>query len=61
MSTWQPIETASKHGYIIGAWKDGKWQAAEVWWNDNEEEWNHTTGDHIVHPTHWAPLPDRET
>ena len=55
---WQPIETANKRDYIIGVWKDGKWQAAELWFNDAEEEWNHTTGDHICRPTHWMPLPE---
>jgi hypothetical protein len=60
MSDWQPIETAPKSGYIIGAWKDGKWQAAQLWWDDMVEEWVHATGDHYVKPTHWMPLPDAD-
>lgn len=57
MSEWQPIETAPKKGYIIGAWKDGKWCAAELWWDDQVGEWCHSTGDYYCHPTHWMPLP----
>jgi hypothetical protein len=57
---WQLIETAPKTGAIIGIWKDGKWQAASLWWDDMVEEWTHTSGDHYCKPTHWMPTPDGE-
>jgi hypothetical protein len=58
---WLDIEGAPRSGYIIGAWKDGKWQAAQLWWDDSVEEWTHATGDHYVKPTHWMPLPEPPT
>lgn len=58
---WQPIETAPKNGYLIGAWKDGKWQAREMWWDDSVNEWTDTTSDRYLKPTHWAPTPDNST
>lgn len=54
---WQKIETAPKNQRIIGVWKDGKWQAAELWWDDMVEEWTHTSADYYCNPTHWMPLP----
>lgn len=54
---WQPIETAPKSGYIIGAWKEGKWHAREIWWDDSVEEWVDTISDRYLKPTHWAPTP----
>jgi hypothetical protein len=57
---WQLIETAPKKDAIIGIWKDGKWQAASLWWDDMVEEWTHTSGDHYCKPTHWMPTPDGE-
>lgn len=55
--SWQPIETAPKRGYIIGAWKDGKWHAREMWWDDMHDEWTDTMGDHFLKPTHWIEWP----
>jgi hypothetical protein len=55
---WQPIEIAPKFGYIIGAWKDGKWLAKEMWWDDTVEEWVDACSDRYCSPTHWMSLPD---
>jgi len=56
-SPWLSIESAPKSGYIIGAWKDGKWQAAEMWFDDSVDEWTHTTSDRYMNPTYWVPVP----
>lgn len=61
MNEWQPIETAPKSGYIIGAWKEGKWHAREMWWDDSVEEWTDTMSDRYLKPTHWAPTPETVT
>jgi hypothetical protein len=58
MSDWQDISTAPKDKRIIGVWKDGKWYAAELWWDDSVEEWTHTSGDYYCKPTHWMLPPD---
>lgn len=56
---WLPIETAPKSGgYVIGAWKDGKWCAREMWWDASVDEWVDTQSDRYLKPTHWAPTPD---
>lgn len=55
---WQPIETAPKSKRIIGAWLDGKWQVAELWYDDTVDEWTHTSGDYYCKPTSWMLSPD---
>ncbi len=57
MGEWQPIETAPKKGYCIGAWLDGKWVAKHMWWDDSVEEWTDASSDRYLKPTHWMPLP----
>lgn len=55
---WLPIATAPKQGYLIGAWKEGKWHAREMWWDDTVEEWTDTMSDRYLKPTHWTPTPE---
>lgn len=57
---WRDIATAPKNKRIIGVWKDGKWCAAELWWDDSVEEWTHTSGDYYCKPTHWMLPPPIE-
>jgi hypothetical protein len=62
MSEWQPIITAPKDGEPILAWKpderrSGDWMTA-VYWSDYPFGWMFVGGIHVVHPTHWMPLPD---
>ena len=52
---WRPIESAPKGGYIMGAWKEGKWHCREMFLEN--DEWTCTMSDRIYSPTHWMPLP----
>ena len=56
-SAWQLIASAPKSGYIIGAWKDGKWHCREMWWDDSVEEWTDTMSDRYLRPIWWTSLP----
>lgn len=57
MADWQPIETAPRSGYIVGAWRDGdRWRFAQVF--DEWGEWVNVHSDRIERPTHWTVLPD---
>lgn len=57
---WQPIETAPKNDVIVLT--DGGWLMSGFW---NHHCWmtGFSHGDLTVtvkiHPTHWAPLPDK--
>ena len=53
-----PIETAPKTEFIVGAWKDGKWEFCEMWYDDAVDMWTNTCSDTYVYPTHWTYLPD---
>ena len=56
---WQPIETAPKSGYIMGAWKEGgKWYCRELF--NEYDEWVCVASDLIYKPSHWMPLPSAE-
>ncbi len=54
---WQPIETAPKDGFIIGAWPctgaASGWDVGEV--VRERGGWENYTGE--CSPTHWKPLP----
>lgn len=56
-SEWQPIESADKSKRIIGIWKDGKWQAGELWFDDSIDEWTHTGGDYYCNPQYFVYSP----
>lgn len=52
---WQPIETAPKSGYIMGAWQDGRWYCRQMFYEN--DEWVCAASDRIHIPTHWMSLP----
>lgn len=59
VSQWRSIETAPKDGtwHVVTRIKEGRllwWY--RVRWSPSKAVW--TTGDGIVEPTHWLPLPD---
>lgn len=57
-TAWKPINEAPKNKRIIGIWKDGKWCAAHLWWDDQAEEWTHTSGDYYCKPQYFMETPD---
>ena len=53
--TWQSMDTAPKDGSEILLWDAGKF-AVVGYWNVLSSHW--TTGDYVLVPTHWMPLPE---
>lgn len=61
MSEWQPISTAPKDASEVLVW-DGPGEAFVAFWHGKREQWLWTihdlSGDEVLAPTHWMPLPD---